>query len=164
MSYSLPDEPRLGIRGNPAVDGIWPLLAVMLTGPLLGFIWLSFNAWALGCRNALGQTLAALAALIVYVLSVLLFFIRYPAILGPIAGDKAWLVASLMLVVVQALLLALAYWMVLAQRDARDWQVTYGQAPRNGLLPLLGLFALGWYARAQYGLLVVFGIGWVVLQ
>ncbi|MEM6663979.1 MAG: hypothetical protein AAF666_17595, partial [Pseudomonadota bacterium] len=59
MSYALPDEPKGAVRPDLAVSALWPLLTLMLVGPFLGFAWIAFNSWALGCRHAARHTVIA---------------------------------------------------------------------------------------------------------
>lgn len=164
MSYVLPDEPRGALRLNLAVDGVWPLLGLMLLGPTPGLAWMAFNSWALGCRRALAHTFAVIGALLAYLFISLFMLSRYQDLLGPLVGERSWLVASLILVGLQAALLALAYWLVLAQQDARDWRITYGEAPRNGLLGLVGFFLVSRFLLAPNKIFLLFGFGWIVMR
>lgn len=138
MSYTLPDEPRGAIRPELAVNPIWPLLTLMLIGPLPGFAWLGFNSLALGCRRA-GLHLALAAGAIVLVPLAVVALV--PATLG----EGSTLAFRLALIVVQGTALLLALWLMMDQADAEDWRRTHGPAIGNGaraFFPLLVFYLL----------------------
>lgn len=47
-SYRIVDEPEPGQLARWSVDPLWPMLALMLGGTLIGWLWFAFNAFALG--------------------------------------------------------------------------------------------------------------------
>lgn len=131
MSYVLPDEPRTAVRPELAVSALWPLLSLMMVGPLVGFAWLAFNSWALGCRQALRHTVVAVVAVLVTGLLVLLVRTVEPG-----------LVQRLLLILIHAAALCLAYWMMIGQDDAEQWRRTFGPGLGPGWLPLVVLLVL----------------------
>lgn len=129
MSYALPDEPRGAVRPDLAVAPIWPLLTLMIAGPLAGFAWLAFNSWALGCRVAWRHTvIGVLAVPALGVSTILIAALMETAMFG---ADTS-LVARLLLVFAQSAAMLLAFWIVWDQSDAEEWRKTFGDALANG--------------------------------
>lgn len=131
MNYVLPDEPRGAVRPALAVSALWPLVTLMVVGPLVGFAWLAFNSWALGCRHAGRHT--AMAVVAVVVAGVLML---------AIARLDGGLVPRLLQILVHAAALCLAYWMMISQDDAEQWRKTFGPPLGNGLPPFVALLVL----------------------
>ena len=138
MTYALPDEPRGAIRPDLAVSALWPLLTLMLIGPLAGFAWLAFNSWALGCRHALRHTLIALV-MVPGIGVATLALAAFGGLSGLFPGNES-LAVRLSLIAVQAIALGLAFWIMWDQDDAEQWRKTFGEPIGNGaklFFPLL---------------------------
>ena len=130
MSYVLPDEPKGAIRPDLAVSALWPFLALMFIGPLPGFAWLAFNSWALGCRHAIRHTVIALISVPALGIAATLTLDAADVFAGAEAID---MINRLLLVVIQAGGLVLAFWIMWDQNDAEEWRKMFGQRPRNGI-------------------------------
>lgn len=142
MSYVLPDEPRGAIRPELAVSPLWPLLTLMLVGPLVGFVWLAFNSWALGCRQARRHTLIAVIMIPSIGLASVGSVVVADLWLSETAPENLTLVVRLCLVVIQSIGLGLAFWMMWDQDDAEAWRKTYGEPLGNGARLFFILFVL----------------------
>ncbi len=140
MSYVLPDEPRGAVRPELAVSAIWPLLALMLVGPLAGFVWLAFNSWALGCRHAVRHTVIAAAMVPAVGLSVYGVAHIAHTWIDPVAPDRALLFTRLGLIAVQTIAMGLAFWIMWNQNEAEEWRKTFGPALGAGARLFLPLF------------------------
>ena len=132
MSYVLPDEPQGAIRPGLAVSALWPLLTLMIVGPLAGFVWLAFNSWALGCRRAVRHS--AIAAFAIPIIGILALG---AVSLADVLADGAWaaragMIARLALIAVHALALLLAFWIMVDQDGAEQWRRTFGQPLATG--------------------------------
>ena len=154
MSYALPDEPRGAVRPDLAVAALWPLLTLMLVGPLAGFAWIAFNSWALGCRHAIRHTVIALAVVPFVGVSVMAVGAAGQSLSGGALAEDATLVARLLLVAVHAVALALAFWIMIDQDEAEQWRKTFGPPLGSGakvFVPLLiarilaGHLLPGWF-------------------
>ncbi|MBI9076932.1 MAG: hypothetical protein JEZ02_16105 [Desulfatibacillum sp.] len=51
IMYHIPDEPSPGTLQQWVVNPIWPLVSYIIIGPLMAFLWLLFNAGAMGVLN-----------------------------------------------------------------------------------------------------------------
>jgi len=140
VSYALPDEPRGAIRPDLAVSALWPLLTLMLVGPLAGFVWLAFNSWALGCRHAVRHTVIAAIMVPVTGLAVFAIAASIPLWIEPLAPDSVRLIARLLLIAVQTVAMGLAFWMMWNQDEAEQWRKTFGPAIGNGAKLFAPLF------------------------
>lgn len=139
MTYALPDEPRGAVRPDLAVGAVWPLLTLMIVGPLIGFAWLAFNSWALGCRHARRHTVIAVLTVPALGLATILIASLAKFVAPP---DHVDLVARLMLVLTQSMALVLAFWMMWDQTDAEEWRKTFGEPLRNGALAFLAFLVM----------------------
>jgi hypothetical protein len=136
----LPDEPRGAIRPDLAVSALWPLLTLMLIGPLAGFAWLAFNSWALGCRHAARHAVIALVAVPMVGISVIAIAQIGQSLPDGVLADNSTLIARLSLIVVHASALVLAFWIMIDQDEAEQWRKTFGPPMSNGaklFVPLL---------------------------
>lgn len=147
MSYVLPDEPRGAIRPELAVSAVWPLLTLMLVGPLAGFVWLAFNSWALGCRQAPWHT--AVAAVLIPGIGLSVYLLGAVTHSAGLAADDARFAFRLSLIAVQSAALGLAFWIMWNQDEAEEWRRTYGPPPGNGVMLFAGLMAVRILAGAQ---------------
>ena len=139
MTYVLPDEPRGAIRPDLAVAPLWPLLTLMIVGPMAGFAWLAFNSWALGSRHAVRHTIIAAAMVPLLGISTIVIAASAKVFLVPVIPDYAILATRLMLISLQALALVLAFWVMWDQSDAEEWRNTFGQPLSNGAKPFVVL-------------------------
>jgi len=153
VSYALPDEPRGAIRPELAVSALWPLLTLMLVGPLAGFVWLAFNSWALGCRHAVRHSVIAVVMIPATGLSVHGLAFVAQAWLEPAVPDHAVLALKLGLIAVQTIALGLAFWIMWNQDEAEQWRKTFGPEIGNGARLFAPLFIarifLGGHVPAQ---------------
>ncbi len=140
MSYTLPDEPVGAVRPDLAVGAVWPLLTLMLVGPFFGFVWLAFNAWALGSRHALRHTIFAGVAIPAVGILIVLSALLPGGLAGTSLEDNGQLVMRLTLIAIQAAALGIAFWMMMQQDNAEEWRKTFGPPLSSGVtifLPLL---------------------------
>lgn len=148
--YVIPDEPQGAVRPDLAVRPLWPFLAMMISGPLPGFAWLAFNAWALGCRDAMRLTLMAALAYLAAKGLVLWIYFAPDAALGFLdaSGMTSDLALKLALIGCAGTAMGLAYWIALGQSHNEEYRETYGPALADGgkalvLLILVNFLALG---------------------
>jgi hypothetical protein len=147
--YVIPDEPRGAIRPNLAVRSIWPFLAMMISGPLPGFAWLAFNAWALGCRDAARLTVTcALAYLAAKGMVLWIYLFPDPAqrVLDA-AGLGSGLALKLLLIGCAGTAMGLAYFIARGQSHNEEFRSVYGPPLAEGgrvlvLLILVNFFGL----------------------
>ena len=158
MSYALPDEPQGAVRPDLAVSTLWPLLTVMLVGPLAGFAWLAFNSWALGYRNAMRHTV--IAAITVPATGVLTILIVLVSASGLMPGHES-LGAKLGMIALQGGALVLAFWIMWEQDDAEQWRKTFGAPLRNGMPLFFVLFGARLFFGSQLPFLVQCFVIWV---
>lgn len=153
MTYTLPDEPQQGVRPDLAVGALWPLLTLMLVGPLAGFAWLAFNSWALGCRLAVRHTTVAVVGVATTGGLVISAGVLETALADGAWADDASLIARLLLIAVHGMALALAFWIMLEQDAAEQWRRTFGPPLANGALAFVPLvivrFVAGPHAPAM---------------
>lgn len=140
MSYVLPDEPRVGFRPELAVNSFWPLLALMLVGPLVGFVWLAFNAWALGSRHAVQHTVLAIVAVPIIGMATFALLASSANEMALFGEDSGALTIRLSLIAVQTAGLGAAFWMMWQQDDAEQWRKTFGEPLGNGAKVFFPLF------------------------
>jgi hypothetical protein len=147
--YVIPDEPRGAVRPDLAVRALWPFLVLMISGPLPGFAWFAFNAWALGCRDAARQCGAAALG---YLLAkaMIVWLAMAPASFAALAGSlglPTMLAVKLMLIACAGGAMALAYAISRRQSHNEEYREVYGPELADGrkvffLLLLFTFFGL----------------------
>ena len=133
--YRLPDEPLPSGLAKWAVDPLWPLLAVMLTGNGIGLAWFVFNGLALGSPTR-GREWGAVAASLFGCMAL-------EIAIGTLRGN-GWLqqeeVAYARLTLV-TLKLVVAYSLYMMQSRCFELWEHFGGRARNGL-PVLILLTI----------------------
>ena len=141
-------------RADLAVAALWPLLTLMLVGPLAGFAWLAFNSWVLGCRHAIRHTVIALLAVPMVGFSVIVIAIVGQSLPEGALADNATLIARLSMIAVHGVALGLAFWIMMDQDEAEQWRKTFGPPMGKGaklFIPLViarflaGHLMPGWF-------------------
>lgn len=135
--YRIPDEPRPSGLIRYAVDPMWPLLAIMLSGNALGLAWFAFNSRALGSVSAARE--GAYIAGSLFGCVALAFLIRMAAEQG-FLPDKASLEYALL--AFAALKLSLGYALYISQSRSAELIVHFGGVLRNGVVGLLVCFLI----------------------
>ena len=126
--YRIPDEPRPTGLIRYAVDPLWPLMALMLSGNGIGLLWFAFNARALGSPAVLreaGYIAASLAGCVMVAL-----VIGWAADYGYLQGSAVKYAA-------------LGYALYLSQSRSAELVTHYGGVLRNGAVGLLVCFLIG---------------------
>lgn len=134
--YRIPDEPHPSGLIRYAVDPMWPLLALMLSGNGLGLAWFAFNAKALGSATAAREWIYIVASLIGCVLLAL--------VIGW-AANNGWLDDSAIkyaALAFPALKLSLGYALYVSQSRSSEIILHFGGVLRNGVVGLLICFML----------------------
>lgn len=134
-TYRLPDEPLPSGLAKYAVDPMWPLLAVMLGGNVLGLAWFVFNGIALGSPTRTREWLYVALSLLGS--SVLFLLLDHAARHDWLQGSELRY-AGLSIV---ALKLCIAYVLYMTQQRCFEIWEHYGGTPRNGV-PVLILAAV----------------------
>jgi hypothetical protein len=132
--YRIPDEPRPTGLIRYAVDPMWPLLALMLSGNGLGLAWFAFNSRALGSATAAREWVYIAASLIGCVL--LALAIGW-------AAHNGWLEESAIKYAAlgfPALKLSLGYALYVSQSRSSEIILHFGGVLRNGVVGLLVCF------------------------
>ncbi len=147
MSYRLPDEPRAALHPGLATRTLWPMLTLLVVGPLPGFAWLAVNSWALGCREAWRHTaLAVLGTALVPLGALAIGWVAAAAFPG-LFGEWARLAHRLALIALHGGALALGLWIMIDQDYAEAWRARFGPPLANGaglfLAFLAGAILLG---------------------
>ncbi len=132
--YRIPDEPRPTGLIRYAVDPMWPLLALMLSGNALGLAWFAFNSRALGSPNAAREWTYIAASVIGCVLLALL--IGWAARNGFLENSAIQYAA----LGFPALKLSLGYALYVSQSRSTEIILHYGGELRNGVVGLLVCF------------------------
>ncbi len=132
--YRIPDEPRPTGLIRYAVDPMWPLLALMLSGNALGLAWFAFNSRALGSAGAAREWTYIAASLIGCVLLALsIGWGRQNGFLENSAIQYAALAFP-------ALKLSLGYALYVSQSRSTELILHFGGVLRNGAVGLLVCF------------------------
>lgn len=134
--YRIPDEPRPTGLIRYAVDPMWPLLALMVSGNALGLAWFAFNSRALGSANAAREWTYIAASLIGCVLLTLAID---SADRNGLLQDSAIQYAVLAF---PALKLSLGYALYVSQSRSTELILHFGGVLRNGAVGLLACFLL----------------------
>lgn len=132
--YVLPDEPRPSTLSRLTVAPMWPLLATMLAGNLLGLAWFLFNGLALGSPSRVREWLLAACSLAGTAAALLL---------AAIASAQGWLphaVLPYVMLVPTTIKLAVAYTLYMRQSHTLELWEYAGGTPANGM-PVLFLMA-----------------------
>ena len=134
--YRIPDEPRPTGLIRYAVDPMWPLLALMMSGNALGLAWFAFNSRALGSATAAREWAYIAASLIGCVLLALAIgWARQNGVLENSAIQYAALCFP-------ALKLSLGYALYVSQSRSTEIILHYGGELRNGAIGLLICFVV----------------------
>lgn len=134
--YRIPDEPRPTGLIRYAVDPMWPLLALMLSGNALGLAWFAFNSRALGSATAARESAYILASVIGCVLLTLAIgWARQNGVLDDSAIQYAALAFP-------ALKLSLGYALYVSQSRSTELILHFGGVLRNGAVGLLVCFVI----------------------
>jgi hypothetical protein len=138
LRYRIPDEPRPTGMAHLAVDPMWPLLALMLAGNVIGLLWFAVNSRALGSPTAMKEALYIAASLIGCVaLSLTLAWCRQQGLLS----DEQFEYAKLSL---PALKIGIGYVLYTYQSRCAELVQHYGGIMRNGVVPaILAIVVLG---------------------
>ena len=134
--YRIPDEPRPTGLIRYAVDPMWPLLALMLSGNALGLAWFAFNSRALGSATAMREWAYIAASVIGCVL--LALAIGW-AMQNGVLDDSAIQYAALAF---PALKLSLGYALYVSQSRSTELILHFGGVLRNGAVGLLVCFVI----------------------
>ncbi len=134
--YRIPDEPRPTGLIRYAVDPMWPLLALMLSGNALGLAWFAFNSRALGSATA-AREWAYIAASVIG--CVLLALAIGWAMQNGVLDDSAIQYAALAF---PALKLSLGYALYVSQSRSTELILHFGGVLRNGAVGLLVCFVI----------------------
>lgn len=132
--YRIPDEPRPTGLIRYAVDPMWPLLALMLSGNALGLAWFAFNSRALGSASAAREWAYIAASLIGCVLVALA--IAWAARNGFLENSAI----SYAALAFPALKLSLGYALYVSQSRSTELILHFGGVLRNGAVGLLVCF------------------------
>lgn len=163
MTYTLPDDPRPSALARRASDSRWPMLTLMLAGPIPGFVWLSLNAHALGCSDAWRQTVLAAATAVALKLAAIAVLLGYAdGALTPFFGDWTRLGVRLTLLALVAVQLAVALWMGMRQARAEQLRGLYGPPLGNGAGVFAAALGITFLAVPQVPYLRLVW-GWVIL-
>jgi hypothetical protein len=135
--YRIPDEPRPTGLIRYAVDPMWPLLAIMLSGNALGLAWFAFNSRALGSVSAAREAVYIAGSLLGCVALAFLIRMAYDQGFLP---DKAS--RDYALLAFAALKLSLGYALYISQARSAEIIVHYGGVLRNGIVGLLVCFLI----------------------
>jgi len=120
MAYALVDEPTPGRMASTTTDPMFPLLAVMLGGGLLGFGWFVWNALAVGSTTSRREIgIAAVAQVGLTVMRVAIFMALAAEIVTP--GVVTYLIIS-----TQVWKLAFGYWLFSLQAVPVGLHVYFG--------------------------------------
>lgn len=136
-AYRLPDEPLPSGLSRYVVDPMWPLLALMLGGNVLGLAWFVFNGLALGSPTRAKEWAYAAGSLIGCALLTLAMLMAF---------NQGWLQGTeLRYAALLPLLLKLSVGYVLYMTQSRCFEVWehYGGAARNGMIGLLLVYMAG---------------------
>lgn len=149
--YAIADEPRPSAIQGLVVDPMWPLLAVMMAGGLVGFGWLILNSFAVGSSTRWKETLASAAGYvgattIVALLSITELDHGFPSAVAPYV-----------VVVAVTRKLAFAYWVSMRQYQSIELFEYFGGAKRNGLVGFMLVLII--LAPTLVGVLRSYGIG-----
>lgn len=134
--YRIPDEPRPTGLIRYAVDPMWPLLALMLSGNALGLAWFAFNSRALGSATA-AREWAYIAASVIGCM--LLALAIGWAMQNGFLDDSAIQYAALAF---PALKLSLGYALYVSQSRSTELILHFGGVLRNGAVGLLVCFVI----------------------
>ncbi len=133
--YRIPDEPRPTGLIRYAVDPMWPLLAIMLSGNAFGLAWFAFNGRALGSVSAVREW--------AYIAGSLLGCVAL-ALLVRAAVQQGWLPdkasVEYALLAFAALKMSLGYALYVDQSRSAELVVHFGGTLRNGFFGLLACF------------------------
>ncbi|MFZ5636965.1 MAG: hypothetical protein ACOY82_10335 [Pseudomonadota bacterium] len=133
--YRIPDEPRPTGLIRYAVDPLWPLLAIMMSGNALGLAWFAFNSRALGSVSAMREWAYIAGSLLGCV--AIAFLIRTAVLSGWLPDKASFEYAALAFA---ALKLSLGYALYIEQARSAELVVHFGGRLRNGLFGLLLCF------------------------
>ncbi|MFT5429438.1 MAG: hypothetical protein ACI9OJ_000109 [Myxococcota bacterium] len=135
MSYQLADEPKPSALSHLVVNPLWPLFAIMFGGAWLSFPWFVFNAHAMGSPTRKKETIIAIGTLIC---SGAVFLtvdeLAEAGLLGSIAMAFINDTIQYLMLVVQLVKLAGAYWLYTLQSRTFGIYEYYGGPSRNGIL------------------------------
>ncbi len=135
--YRIPDEPRPTGLVRYAVDPMWPLLAIMLSGNALGLAWFAFNSRALGSVSATREWAYIAGSLIGCVALAFLIRMAYDQGFLPDKASREYAMLAFV-----ALKLSLAYALYISQSRSAEIIVHYGGVLRNGIVGLLVCFVV----------------------
>ena len=135
--YRIPDEPRPTGLIRYAVDPLWPLMALMLSGNVIGLLWFAFNARALGSPAVLREAGYIAASLAGCMMAALV--IGWAAEYGYLQGSAVKYAA----LAFPAVKLSLGYALYLSQSRSAELVTHYGGVLRNGAVGLLVCFLIG---------------------
>ncbi len=153
--YRIPDEPRPSGLIRYAVDPMWPLLALMLSGNALGLAWFAFNARALGSPNIVRESAYIAASLVGCVL--LALAIGWAARNGFLENAAIQYAA----LAFPALKLSLGYALYVSQSRSTELILHFGGVLRNGVVGLLVCFV---FARSVLDTLELPGLLSIALR
>src|SRR5688500_9955283 len=68
LDYHLLDEPSPGRLANLVVNPFWPVLALMLTGGIIGWPWLVLNSLAIGSATKTREIALVITSIVLVVL------------------------------------------------------------------------------------------------
>lgn len=132
--YRIPDEPRPSGLIRYAVDPMWPLLALMLSGNALGLAWFAFNSRALGSASAAREWGYIIASLVGCVL--LALAIGWASQNGFLENSAIQYAA----LAFPALKMSLGYALYVSQSRSTELILHFGGELRNGAVGLLICF------------------------
>lgn len=135
--YRIPDEPHPTGLIRYAVDPLWPLMALMLSGNGIGLLWFAFNARALGSPAVLRETGYIAASLVGCVVAALT--IGWAAQHGYLQGSAV----KYAVLAFPAVKLSLGYALYLSQSRSAEIVTHYGGVLRNGAVGLPVCFLIG---------------------
>jgi hypothetical protein len=130
--YALPDDPRPG-RTLPVVHPMFPLLAMMLGGAGVAWVWFAFNAFAMGSPKRKRDLAAVIGAFVGTLVALVGVIVVADALALP-DGSLPYLV-----LVVTVWKLGVSYALFNAQAAPFALYQWYGGQVRNGVLGLVGL-------------------------
>ncbi|MCA9577129.1 MAG: hypothetical protein H6726_30490 [Sandaracinaceae bacterium] len=144
-TYHIVDEPTRGPLERVVVNPLWPFLALMVAGSLVGGTWLALNAFAMGSATRRREVAALVAILVGMLVLIVGISVLHRAEVFP-----TWTLPYVRIGVRVARMLP-AYFVFTWQSRSFALFTYVGGEVRNGLWFLLAIFFLSTSALVESG-------------